>query len=232
MPDGVPLPRQRPVFDLHAERVCGFDLLPPEGLAPPDPAADYPHDRFIQDVALRRRWLEAAHLAGLTAHRRWIVLPVHVGRAAQHADALSIQLRDGLAAAALGARSAGRMVIQFEGSREPGESAHTRRIARLFREHGFTICIAGFGDGCELGHDLLDAAPELLRLSPALTGEIATDRSRRSVLAGVVSMARDLGIGLIADHVDTPQQAATLLALDIHLQTGSLHGNPAPMPLR
>lgn len=226
------LPQQRPVIDLHTERVCGFDLLPPDGLVPPDTATAYAHDRFTQDVALRRRWLEAAHLGGLTANRRWIVLPVHVGRAAQHADALSAQLRDHLAAATLGARGARQMVIQFEGSREPGESALTRRMARLFREYGFTICIAGFGDGCELGQDLLEAAPELLRLSPTLTQDVAANRSRRSVLAGLVSMARDLGIGLIADHVDTPLQAATLLALDIHLQTGSVHGDPTPMPLR
>jgi EAL domain-containing protein (putative c-di-GMP-specific phosphodiesterase class I) len=53
------------------------------------------------------------------------------------------------------------------------------------------------------------------------------DPVRRAVVAGIVTTARELGITLIAEGVETPEEHAALAGMGISLYQGFLFARPA-----
>lgn len=71
---------------------------------------------------------------------------------------------------------------------------------------------------------------EWLKLEAGLTREALNDPSKAVVLNGLVRAARELGIKVIAKHVETEQDAERLRILEIDAAQGFHFGKPAPWP--
>ncbi len=230
---GVVLPHHRPVVDLRSGASCGHELLLPDSLRRVvNSESSYSIEDFRLDFALRRDWVLAAQLAGLTAQDKWLLLPVNVSLSARHVDETARLLEETLNGIAGTPISQVRVVIEFEGARLSDQAIRAQPLIDVYRKCGFAIAIKDFGNGFDTRLDLIEAKPDLLRLSPALTESVLDNRHRRSVLSALVGIARELGIDLIADEVNSQAQAEALLAVGVHLQMGAIHGPAAPLALR
>ena len=88
-------------------------------------------------------------------------------------------------------------------------------LARLkaLRELGFSIAIDDFGAGYSNMHYLTQLSASTLKLDRSLITGLHEARSRRSLVAGLAKMAHDLGYKLLAEGVETAEDAALLARL-------------------
>jgi diguanylate cyclase (GGDEF)-like protein/PAS domain S-box-containing protein len=93
---------------------------------------------------------------------------------------------------------------------------------------GLSIAIDDFGTGYSaLGY--LNRFPvSVLKIDRSFVHGITTDRDRAELVKAIVSMARSLRMGLVAEGVETDAQAAYLSNLGCHVAQGYLYGRPMP----
>ncbi|WP_209011928.1 EAL domain-containing protein [Roseibium aggregatum] len=75
---------------------------------------------------------------------------------------------------------------------------------------------------------LTDLRVDWIKLDSSLTQLVTRDRSKALVLKGLTDAAHDLGIKVIAKHVETEREMALLRALGIEAAQGYFFGKPAP----
>jgi EAL domain-containing protein (putative c-di-GMP-specific phosphodiesterase class I) len=101
-------------------------------------------------------------------------------------------------------------------------------IQRLdgFRAIPVELCLDDFGTGFSslsyLHHYRLDA----LKIDGAFIGQLGSDFSEAPIVTSIVNIARELGMGVIAEGVETLQQADVLLGLKCPLAQGSHFSRP------
>ena len=75
---------------------------------------------------------------------------------------------------------------------------------------------------------LTDLRVDWIKLDAGLTQLVTRDRSKALVLKGLTDAAHDLGIKVIAKHVETEREMALLRALGIEAAQGYFFGRPVP----
>ncbi|MBU1362438.1 MAG: EAL domain-containing protein [Gammaproteobacteria bacterium] len=96
------------------------------------------------------------------------------------------------------------------------------------REAGITIALDDFGTGFSSLSYLKKFAVDYLKIDRSFVIDIASDPSDRVIVESVVLMARHLGIRVIAEGVETEQQAALLAECNCHFGQGYLYAKPLP----
>ena len=104
---------------------------------------------------------------------------------------------------------------------------HVQRIITEYRKHGFATALDDFGAGYAGLNLLASFQPDFIKLDMELIRDIATSLPRRTIVAGVVAMAYQLGVTVIAEGVETEAELTTLRAIGIELFQGYLFAKPA-----
>ncbi|MFB9174084.1 EAL domain-containing protein [Roseibium salinum] len=71
---------------------------------------------------------------------------------------------------------------------------------------------------------------EWLKLDPGLTQQVADEPAKAAILNGLVRAAHELGIKVVAKHVESAEEADLLRELDIEAAQGFHFGRPEPWP--
>ncbi|MBC7136534.1 MAG: EAL domain-containing protein, partial [Oceanibaculum nanhaiense] len=100
-------------------------------------------------------------------------------------------------------------------------------IIRAYKEFGLLTAIDDFGAGYSGLNLLADFQPDIIKLDMALTRNIDSDRVRRSIVAGILTVCRELDIMVIAEGVETEAEYATLRELGVAYFQGYLFARPA-----
>lgn len=104
---------------------------------------------------------------------------------------------------------------------------HLASIIREYRRQGLVTAIDDFGAGYA-GLNLLAAfQPDLLKLDMALTRTVDADRPRQIIVDSVLTAARELGIRVIAEGIETEAEFHCLRELGVELFQGYLLAKPA-----
>ncbi|RST88415.1 EAL domain-containing protein [Aquibium carbonis] len=112
--------------------------------------------------------------------------------------------------------------------RDPG---HVKEIVRAYNSFGFLTALDDFGAGYAGLGLLANFQTDIVKLDMDLIRNINADRARRAIVRGIVVMAKDLGITLIAEGIETPEEYEVLRDLGIdHLQ-GYVIARPGFMSL-
>lgn len=69
--------------------------------------------------------------------------------------------------------------------------------------------------------------PDLLKIDMALIRGIDLSATKRAIVSAVVTLARDLGIVLLAEGIETAEELAVVRSFGIDLCQGYLLGRPA-----
>ena len=136
-------------------------------------------------------------------------------------------IRASLAAARRVGFDPGRLMFEFTENERMNDITHVRRIVDAYRERGFTTAIDDFGAGYAGLGLLADLRPDMLKLDMALVRGIDSSLTRQVIVAGVARMAEALGIGCIAEGIETAAELLTLKAIGIRLCQGYLLARPA-----
>jgi len=114
-------------------------------------------------------------------------------------------------------------VTENEPARDVG---HLQSIFKEYRRHGMITAIDDFGAGHSGLNMLADFQPDVLKIDMALTRSIHTDPVRTRIAGAVVGLCRSLDISVIAEGVETIEEAVALRALGVHLFQGFLFARP------
>lgn len=114
-------------------------------------------------------------------------------------------------------------VTEAEPSRDPG------RLAAIFAEykrHGMLTAIDDFGAGHSGLNLLAQFQPDIIKIDMALTRNIHCDRRRRVIVHAMAAMCEQLAVTVIAEGIETAEEARCLRDLGIRYLQGYYFARP------
>lgn len=123
------------------------------------------------------------------------------------------------------------IIFEFTEDEMIRDTNHVKDIVRAYKSFGFLTAIDDFGAGYAGLGLLANFQTDIVKLDMGLIRNIDADRARRAIVRGIVVMAKDLGITLVAEGIETAGEHAALCDLGIdHLQ-GYVIARPGFMSL-
>lgn len=105
-------------------------------------------------------------------------------------------------------------------------------ILKQLADMGISVAVDDFGTGYSNLSYLIDFAFGKLKIDRSFVSRIDTDSSSGAVVSTIVGLSRALGVSIIAEGVETENQAALLRAAGCEVVQGYLFGRPAPLKMR
>lgn len=104
--------------------------------------------------------------------------------------------------------------------------ASTSRILTRMRSSGISIAIDDFGTGFSSMAQLRKLPVDIIKIDRAFTEGIGVTGADESVVVAILRLGEALGIRVVAEGVETPQQRSRLLELGCKYAQGYLFGRP------
>lgn len=109
------------------------------------------------------------------------------------------------------------------------ENDATLRMTEKIKEHGFTLLMDDFGSGYSSLNTLQDTRFDVLKLDrDFFSTHMSNDRGKK-IIMHTISMSKDVGLGLIAEGVETDDQAQFLESCGCDTAQGYLYAKPMPV---
>jgi diguanylate cyclase (GGDEF)-like protein len=132
-------------------------------------------------------------------------------------------LAERLASLASGTRRVALEVSEFGALRNVAAWSRVRQMAR---QYGVAFGIDHFGLDPQAVQMLRDVVPDYVKLSGALSQELVAQAGSNELLVSFVTLAHSLDVTVIAQQIETPEQAAALLAAGVDGGQGYFFGAP------
>ncbi|WP_102957554.1 EAL domain-containing protein [Mangrovicella endophytica] len=216
----------QPIYDVAAERVWGYEALI-RGTAGEGAygvlskvAAD---QKYRFDQACRVKAIELA--SALFPQGADLRLSINFMPNAVYEPAAC--LRATLAAAKTHRFPLNSIMFEFTEAEEIVDTDHLTKIITEYRRRGFITALDDFGAGFAGLGLLADFQPDLIKIDMKLVRDVDTSRPRQAILAAVLHIARELGITVLAEGVETEAEFLALKAAGIRLFQGYYFAKPA-----
>jgi diguanylate cyclase (GGDEF)-like protein len=105
-------------------------------------------------------------------------------------------------------------------------------ILKQLAAMGISVAVDDFGTGYSNLSYLIDFSFGKLKIDRSFVSRIDTDSSSGAVVSTIVGLSRALGVSIIAEGVETENQATLLRAAGCEVVQGFLFGRPAPLKIR
>ncbi|MBJ3783889.1 EAL domain-containing protein [Devosia sediminis] len=214
-----------PIIDMSAGAVWGYEALV-RGIAGQGAgsvlSAVTEANRYVFDQACRVKAIELAgqHLPPSSTSRLSInFMPnaVYEPRAC---------IRATLAAAARVQFNPNRLMFEFTENERMVDAGHVANIVAEYKRMGFMTALDDFGAGYAGLGLLAKFQPDLIKIDMELLRGVDSSPARQAIVAAIVGMARQMGILVLAEGVETEAEMVTLRAAGISLFQGYFFAQP------
>ena len=123
-----------------------------------------------------------------------------------------------------------RIVIEITERASIGDYDKFEALVRLYTSQGFDIALDDFGAGNSGLRTLISCVPHYLKLDMAVTRRVDREPYKQRIVRSMAEFARNIGAVLIAEGVETWQEAETLIACGVEWAQGFLFARPMPRP--
>lgn len=212
----------QPIVDVEDASVFAYEALVRGGNGEPagvvlERVTDA--NRFAFDQRCRVRAVETAAALGMTTKLSINFMPNAVYEPTRC-------LQSTLTAASRAGFPVEQIIFEATEEDRVRDPERLKSILRTYRHHGFLTAIDDFGSGYAGLSLLADFQPDIVKLDMALVRGIDTSRARQSIVSGIMSIARMLGIRVIAEGVETRDELLALRDVGITLMQGYLFAKP------
>src|SRR5262245_56707424 len=229
--DGELVLHYQPQVDLKTNAVVGVEALirwnhPARGLIPPDefvPVAERTElirpltaVVFEQAIEAARAWRRAGHELQVSVN----LSPRNLSE-----DDLVESIAARLATSDLPPSS---LVVELTETTVMASSRRAAEVMQRLRAIGVRIAIDDFGTGYSSLAYLTTLPSDQLKVDKSFIRSMSTDANAATVVRAVVDLARSLRLDVVAEGVETVEEAALLSALGCRTAQGSLFSRPLP----
>lgn len=216
----------QPIVDAAANRVWGYEALirgPTGEGAPSILSRVRPEQIYKFDQACR---VKAIELAARLFPREGAMPRLSINFMPNAVYEPAACLRATLAAARKSHFPPEAIMFEFTESELVRDTRHLHAIITEYRRQGFTTALDDFGAGFAGLGLLADFQPDLIKLDMALVRGIDTSRARQVIASGIMHIARELDIAVLAEGVETEAEFTVLKAAGVSLFQGYLFARP------
>jgi EAL domain-containing protein (putative c-di-GMP-specific phosphodiesterase class I)/ActR/RegA family two-component response regulator len=125
-----------------------------------------------------------------------------------------------------------RIVIELTEHAPASDYPSLREALDAFRRSGVRIAVDDAGAGFASLRHILELSPDIIKLDISIVRHIDTEAWHRALASALVGFAREIGTDLVAEGVETAEEAHTLYSLGIPLIQGYFAARPGPIPDR
>ncbi|MGR7027140.1 putative bifunctional diguanylate cyclase/phosphodiesterase [Geodermatophilus sp. URMC 62] len=122
----------------------------------------------------------------------------------------------------------GQLVLEVTETAVMQDAECAVRVLRSLRDRGFGVAMDDFGTGYSSLAHLRDLPVSAVKIDPTFVADVTVHRDALAIVAFVVDLARAVGVAVVAEGVETAEQAATLRALGCVTAQGWLWGPAVP----
>lgn len=216
----------QPIIDTATSRVWGYEALV-RGLsgegAPAVLSRVRPEQIYRFDQACR---IKAIELAARLFPRDGVMPKLSINFMPNAVYEPAACLRATLAAARKSDFPREAIMFEFTEHELVRNTDHLQSIIAEYRRQGFTTALDDFGAGFAGLGLLADFQPDLIKLDMALIRGIESSRPRQAIVAGLMHIARELDITVLAEGVETEAELEVLKAAGVTLFQGYLFAKP------
>jgi EAL domain-containing protein (putative c-di-GMP-specific phosphodiesterase class I) len=123
-----------------------------------------------------------------------------------------------------------RLVLEMTESVVVADDVESDQALRALRRQGVTLAIDDFGVGFSSIGYLQHLPVDLLKIDRSFTKDIATSDRAAALVDAILVMGAALDLRVVAEGIETPDQAERLAAAGCRLGQGFLFGRPQPLP--
>ena len=211
----------QPIVELTSGTVVGLEALarfPDESVRPPDEwfdeAAEVGLGAQLQATAVRSAFRALSRIPAD------VFLSVNV----DPRDAASPELLD-----ALRSGPSERVVIELTEHAPASDYPRLRQTLEPLQAAGARIAVDDAGAGFSSLRHILELAPDIIKLDINIVRNIDTEPSQRALASALVAFASETGSDLVAEGVETADEARTLSMLGVPLIQGYFAARPGPI---
>jgi EAL domain-containing protein (putative c-di-GMP-specific phosphodiesterase class I) len=222
----------QPKVDMRSGRVLGFEALlrwehPQQGLIAPLQFLP-----LIENTGLSSRvgdWVLAQALEHLSQWRRkGFDFSVSVNVSARHLQEPDFALRLSELLARHSEMLATRLELEMLETAAHADIEATSALVARCQGIGVKFALDDFGTGYSTLTYLKRLPVDVLKIDRSFVHHMLDDAQDRAIVEGVIGLARTFGCTVVAEGVESPAQARTLLDLGCDIGQGT--GIAAPMP--
>lgn len=120
------------------------------------------------------------------------------------------------------------LCIEVTESDAAGSADETERVAAALRARGFALAIDDFGTGYSSLSMLHRLAFDTVKIDQSFVRDMLDQPRQREMVRAIIGMAKALGMRLVAEGVETAQQADALRSEGVDRMQGYLYARPMP----
>jgi len=102
-------------------------------------------------------------------------------------------------------------------------------IAEL-RSKSISFAIDDLGVGYSNLKNIAELAPDIVKLDRGLVADLSTEPRMRILVSALVQLCDDLGARVVAEGVESEDEALALMDTGAHFAQGYYYGRPSPLP--
>jgi len=228
LPKGEIVPHYQPIVELATGEVVGFEVLSRwdgHALGPVGPAEFIPiatESGLIDELCCSvleqacrtaARWPQPLRISFNFA-------PIQICDPLLPLQLLAILSRAGLAPR--------RLEIEMTEDAVLADDHAARENLEMLKSQGITLALDDFGTGYSSLHHLRTLPFDKVKVDRSFVGKIVDCDSARRMVEAIISFTHSLGIPVLAEGVETEEQARVLRELNCDLAQGWLYGKAAP----
>ncbi|TCZ56321.1 EAL domain-containing protein [Roseicella aquatilis] len=123
-----------------------------------------------------------------------------------------------------------RLLIEITETAEIEDEAEAVRTVEALRARGLPLCIDDFGAGAAAFRYLRTFRVDFVKIDGLYVTAAGRGTQDRDILAGMVDLARTVGARVVAERIETEEEAALMHSLGVEFGQGWLFGRPGPLP--
>lgn len=123
-----------------------------------------------------------------------------------------------------------RLMLEITETAEITDEAEAMTTIAALRDRGVPLCIDDFGAGAAAFRYLRLLRVDYVKIDGIFVTNAIRSPKDRVILASMVELIHGVGALVIAEHVETEEEAALMRDLGVDFGQGWLHGRPGPLP--